>query len=487
MRNSRTSIRSKLWLSIFSLVVLILMLIWLFQVIFLNYFYISERTEVLKEEGIKIAELISNNIAEHSSMSVNSNSYISEDLTEEIVSFTNSLHGTVIIFNTEGDLINFNNEPKSKEKGLNKKKTYQYGLTVRIKNDPEVMDKIAEQDIFVIKNKKYERRFVLVGVPIYKGSEFLGTVLLETPLAPIHETISILKKQLTVISLVSLGVGTILALLLSRQFTKPIVKITEAAQRIAKGDFNWRVQVNSNDEIGTLAEIINDLPVKLQNLENFRRDFIANTSHELKTPISLIQAYAELIRDIEGEDKEVRDENLQIIIEEAARLNHVVEEILYLSQIESGNSKLNLTNFSLWEILNRVIEKVNFFANKKNIRILLNVDEDTTVCADEEKMQQVFLNLLNNAINYSHENTEITINMYKDLRLEIIDQGEGIPEEDLPYIWDRFYKVDKSRKRNNNSTGLGMAIVKNILEAHGFQYGITSKLKEGTLVWIKMK
>ncbi len=484
MRTSRTSIRSKLWLSIFSLVVLILLMIWLFQVIFLNYFYISERTGLLKEEGIRIAEIMANKIAESGNMA---DDYSSEELNEEIESFTNSLHGTIIIFDAKGNVIFLNNEPQSNEKDLSKKKTYQYRLTLRIKKDLEVMSKIAEQEIFEIKNKEYERPFVLVGVPIYKDSKFLGTVLLETPLAPIHETIRILKKQLALISLVSLGVGTILALLLSRQFTKPIVKITEAAQKIAKGDFNWRVQVNSNDEIGTLGEIINDLPVKLQKLENFRRDFIANTSHELKTPISLIQAYAELIRDIEGEDKKVRDENLQVIIEEAARLNHMVEDILYLSQIESGNSKLKLKTFSLWDLLNRVIKKVSFFTDKKSIRILLNVDEDAKVCADEEKMQQVFLNLLNNAINHSQENSEITINMSEDYKIEIIDQGEGIPAEDLPYIWDRFYKVDKSRKRDNNSTGLGMAIVKNILQAHGFQYGITSKLKEGTSVWIKIK
>jgi len=473
MKSIGKSIGSKLWLGIALLISIILLIIWLFQIYFLNYFYVHERIDILLEEGTKIASLI---------IQTNNHKEVPPDVISEITAFTSSTNARISILDPNGVLI-FSNFPERKEFDFEKGKK-------DVINDLELKSKIEKAEIFILEKHRFQHRgsSIIVGIPIKDNGKVLANVLLVSPLAPIKETTSILKKQLSIISFISLIIGTLLALLLAKLFTNPILKITAAAKKIAKGDFTARVQLNSEDEIGALGNIINDLPVQLEKIENFRKDFIANTSHELKTPISLIRAYAELIIDIEGVDKETRDKNLQVIVDEANRLNHIVEDILYLSQMESGYDKLQRKLFPVLETLNNVINKLYFFATEKNVQILLNIeDENVMVYADEEKIHQVFFNLLNNAISHSYENGEILINLNKDLRIEIIDQGEGIPEEDLPYIWDRFYKVDKSRKRNNNSTGLGLAIVKNILEAHHFKYDIESSPDKGTLVWIEMK
>ncbi|MEW9125258.1 MAG: HAMP domain-containing sensor histidine kinase, partial [Thermotaleaceae bacterium] len=284
-------------------------------------------------------------------------------------------------------------------------------------------------------------------------------------------------------------IGTLLALFLAKFFVKPIVKIIEAAESISKGDFSVKVIHQSNDEIGILGETINDMAVQLDKIERLRKEFIANVSHELKTPITLIKAYAEVVKDMDlGEQDE--QQHLQVIIEESDRLNDMVEDILYLSKMESGFSDLQYGEVSLDEVIDCIIEKLSYFASQKNIQIVMEIDAiRPIVYGDENKLYQVFYNIINNAIHHSYENSKIFVkvfDMVEGLRIEIIDEGSGIPEEDLPHIWDRFYKVDKSRKRDESGTGLGMAIVKNILEAHHFKYGITSNIDQGTTVWIEI-
>jgi len=230
---------------------------------------------------------------------------------------------------------------------------------------------------------------------------------------------------------------------------------------------------------------------QLGQIEKFRKEFIANTSHELKTPISVIRAYSELIIDIEDISKVDRDGYLQVIVEESKRLNSMVEDILYLSEMEAGYYKPELNNCYVIEIIHNVISSLSILAAQKNMHINIECDnENTLIHADKDKIYQVFFNLVSNAINYSNENGYITIKINtttNKVRMEVADNGKGMPKEDLPYIWDRFYKVDKSRKRNSKSTGLGLSIVKNILEAHNYNYGVESELNKGTLIWIETK
>ncbi|MFZ5942635.1 MAG: sensor histidine kinase [Bacillota bacterium] len=478
MISLRRGITGKLLTGMVFLVLLILLIIWIFQIVFLKGFYINERKNTLLGEGKKIANLYSGNEVLNTT----------PEIRDELISYAASLPGSIAILDSNNNLreyVFFSDaqiRPFERIEDLARRKMIDW-----LQKDPQIMEKIAGQQSFSITNTKFRRPFTLVGIPITSNNQWLGTLILETPLAPIEESTSILKKQLSIITFISLVIGIIFALLISRHLTKPILQISQAAENIAKGDFNTSIKIKSNDEIGSLGQIINNLPIELQKLENFRKDFITNTTHELKTPISLIQAYAELIRDLEGEKKDVRDRNLQVIIDEADRLNKIVEDILYLSQIQPEDIKLNSKDFLVVNTVKNVIQKLSFLAKKKNIQIDFNFeDESIKVHGDEERLYQVFFNILNNAIIYSRENTKVVINLTTDKCIEIIDNGVGIPEKDLPYIWDRFYKVDKSRKRNSNSTGLGLAIVKNILDAHLFPYGVESRINEGSVFWIQM-
>ncbi len=473
------SILSKLWLSTTSLVIGILVIIWLFQIGFSEHMHIQNIKSTLLEEGKKMATII-----ESSDDAI----VISQDLIDEIDTFTTSVNAKIIIIDIDKNLLYDDNSPFSRTRNID--------LLPKPDNKPSkplsFINEINKQKVFVKQHQYLNGDFIIVGLPIFNAnSEFLGTILLNSPLLPIKETVSILIRQLTIISLASLIIGSLMALLLAKQFTKPILQITDTARKIAKGDFEANVQIKDKNEIAVLGDTINDMAIQLGRIEKFRRDFIANISHELKTPISLIRAYSELIMDFSEDTSKETNQHLQIIIDESERLNSMVEDILYLSQMEAGYSKPNIMQIPLLNLISSVIRKLSILASQKDITFHLDIeDKEIEIPADENKMYQVFFNLISNAINYSHHGGKIEIkaaSIENVIHIEIIDTGEGIPAEDLPYVWDRFYKVDKSRKRDASGTGLGMSIVKNILEAHDFEYGIQSDINLGTTIWINVK
>lgn len=462
------TILGKLWFGIISLVIIIILLLWIFQVVFLDKFYIEERKNYLLDKGNKIATMLLEN-----------NLVVTSDVKEELESFLPSLDIRILVTDNKENII-FPNTLGNNFWGNRKP---QFNLDKR---------KIFEEEIYTSPRKfpPFDSSFILVKIPIIYQEKLLGNVILTSPLAPIEETTGILKKQLSIITLISLLIASLLSLAFARYFSNPILKITNAAKRISSGDFTANVNIKSKDEIGVLGSTINDMAKQLGQTETLRREFIANISHELKTPISLIKAYGELVKDDIELDEKNKQEYLNIIIDESNRLNNIVEDILYLSKMEAGIYKPEYDNFLILELINQVIEKISYFALQKNIQLEVKADDDTTkVFADENKMYQVFYNLINNAINHSFNNSIVSIrikNIEGKVRVEVSDNGTGIPEEDIPHIWDRFYKVDKSRKRDNSGTGLGMSIVKNILDAHNFKYGIESEINKGTCVWIEI-
>ncbi|PAB57240.1 HAMP domain-containing sensor histidine kinase [Anaeromicrobium sediminis] len=468
------NIRSKLWISITALILLILGISWLFQVYFLNDFYINAITNSLVDSGKEIAAIVEKEGIE------------SENLSEKIHEVASDLNGRVNIIDRQNN-IKYNNllaERGFKDLKILGQKPHRELERFSFKQDLYINRLIQKKD------GKDIVRHLNVAVPIKKGDTVIGNVWLSSGLSSTNSITFVLKRQLSIISGISLLVGTILSLFLSKMFAKPIIKITNATKEIAKGNFDCNIDVKGEDEIGILGNTINKMAEQLSQIETFRREFIANTSHELKTPISLIKAYAELTLDIEGEEKESREANLKVIIDESDRLTNMVEDILYLSKMEAGYYDPTTEPFIVNDILTRVIDKLKYFAKEKNIDILFNYNKELFIEGDENKIFQVFFNILNNSIIHSFKNSEIQINLLDNknsIRIEFKDFGSGIPKEDLPYIWERFYKVDKSRKRNKSGTGLGMSIVKNILEAHNYAYGIESEVNKGTLVWIEVK
>lgn len=467
------SILSKLWLGIVSLVLVILIIIWFFQVILLDKFYIKDTTDMLIERGEKIAEIF---------VKMDDDQISTQKMTSEITTLM-STNNTVITIVDKNNKILFYG-PKKEFLNRNLTKLYK---------DTEITSKVFKGEFFdkQLVNSMSKTSFIVVGIPIKDNEKIVGSVILSSAIRSIKDTTYILKKQVAMIAIVSLVIATFLAFFLAKLFIKPLLSITETSKQIAKGDFSARVSIDSKDEIGVLGDTINDLAIQLGQIEKFRREFIANTSHELKTPLSLIRAYAELVKDIEDQETEDKDRHLQVIIDESIRLNKMVEDILYLSQMEAGYYKPVLEEIYIVDMINNVIKKLSWFALDKNIEMILEIEnEEIAIYAENGKMYQVLFNVINNSITNMRENGRVIVKVKESeekVRIEVQDDGIGIPKEELPYIWDRFYKVDKSRQRNGSGTGLGMNIVKNILEAHDFEYGIESELNIGTLFWIEIK
>ena len=218
---------------------------------------------------------------------------------------------------------------------------------------------------------------------------------------------------------------------------------------------------------------------------------MANVSHDLKTPLTMIKAYAEMSTDIHSNNKEKQKEDMDIIISEVDRLTILVEDILNLSKMQSNIDSLNIEEFDLISLCNKILKKYKLYQETENYKFIFNHNEkEIIINADKKKLEQVIYNLLNNAINYTGKDNLITLNINKNkekILIEIIDTGKGIKDEDIPYIWDRYYKNKKKHKRNLIGTGLGLSIVKNILELHNYKYGVKSKINEGTNFYFEIK
>ena len=218
---------------------------------------------------------------------------------------------------------------------------------------------------------------------------------------------------------------------------------------------------------------------------------MSNVSHDLKTPLTMIKAYAEMVRDISYKDKNKREESLNIIIEEVDRLNLLVGDILELSSMQSNMTKLNKENFDLIELINTILNRYKIYTVTEDYIFKFNCNKDKIIInADKKKMEQVIYNLINNAINYTGSDNTVTIKVtesWKNIKVEIIDTGKGIKKEDINHIWDKYYKSEKKHKRNMIGTGIGLSIVKNIFVLHNYEYGVISKKDKGSTFYFYIK
>ena len=252
---------------------------------------------------------------------------------------------------------------------------------------------------------------------------------------------------------------------------------------MGKGNYYIDFNVSDIQELKELSNTLNSTAQELEKTEELRRELMANVSHDLKTPLTLIKANAEMVRDLTYNNDVKRNNNLDVIISEVDRLNLLVKDILDVSAYQSNTTTLNIEKFNLSELMNNVMSKYKILIDKDGYDIKLNIEDDYIVKADIIRIEQVIYNLINNAINYTGDDKVVSINIKnnkKNVLIEIIDTGCGIDEENLKHIWDKYYKIDKQYHRVTHGTGLGLSIVKNILELHHFKYGVESKKGKGT-------
>ena len=310
-------------------------------------------------------------------------------------------------------------------------------------------------------------------------------IVLSTALTPLFATREILNVETMYVCAVMLVVSILLAVLIYRKISRPIMNTNKTAMSLAGGNYDVKFESNGYREIRELNDTLTFAASELNKTESLRRDLMANISHDLRTPLTMIRGYAELMRDIPGENN---SDNLQIIIDETNRLSNLVTDILDISKLQSGVMKLNETEFSITDTIKAVLNRYRKLKELEGYKIEFESDKNVYIKADAIKMSQVVYNLLNNAINYTGDDKKITVRqIIKDrkVRIEIEDTGEGIDPKDIKFIWDRYYKVDKTHKRPVSGTGLGLSIVKNILELHGFDYGVISDKGKGSVFYFQ--
>lgn len=334
-------------------------------------------------------------------------------------------------------------------------------------------------------NPDYDSSALLYGVEVDNN----GYVFLYTMLSNVNKNYNLVKSQLIYITIVVILLAVVISLYLAKLFSEPIVKITEKSKELARGNFNVEFETNDIKEINELSESLNYMKNEISKTDQYRRDLMANVSHDLKTPLTMIKAYAEMVRDITYKDKKKREENLNVIIEETDRLNMLVGDILALSKLQANSDVLDIEVFDLKREIDSILRRYDYLKETEGYIIDFEAPEEVNIEADKNKLNQVIYNLVNNALNYTGKDKKVTIRITEDKKeylVEIIDTGKGIDKKDIDYIWDKYYKNEKNHKRNVVGTGLGLSIVKEILVKHNFNYGVKSEKNKGTTFYFKV-
>ena len=314
----------------------------------------------------------------------------------------------------------------------------------------------------------------------------LAYILLNIQLSPVDATVSTIRMQLGIITVVMIAFSAVLATVISRKISQPIEKIAGEAHRLATGDYNTVFDATGYEEINRLSETLTKTAEELGKVETLRKDFIANVSHDLRTPLTLIGGYAEVMRDIPGENN---SENAQMIIDETQRLSSLVNDLLDMTRIQSGAIPMEKKEYNLTASVRKTVERMQELLKQEGYDITFESGEDVNITADEARISQCFYNILINGVNYTGEDKRIVVQqeVYDEMvRISVTDTGEGVAEKDLPYVWERYYKNDKNHKRSVTGTGLGLSIVRSVISSHKGLYGVYNTKDMGACFWFSL-
>lgn len=330
---------------------------------------------------------------------------------------------------------------------------------------------------------RFDAAMMSVAVPLDVGGEVKGATLLHLPVFGIEQSLGKVYRLIWAAALIAVGLGSILVYLMSRRLAKPLYQMNTVALQLAKGKFDQQVEICGEDEIAQLGESFNFMASQLNKLEQMRREFIANVSHELRSPLTSIRGFVQAILD-GTVPPETQGKYLNMVYDETSRMTRLVNDLLDIARIDGGIIEVEKSVFDIGELATQIVRKLQPQILGKDLEIVQNIaPSEFLVEADRYLIEQVLINLVNNAINFTPQQGSIALEVEQKgnkVLVMVKDSGIGIPAEDLEHIWERFYKVDKARIRARGGTGLGLAIVKRLIDAHNEEIWVQSKVQEGT-------
>ena len=456
----KNSLKNKVWTYMLIFTFFILGGLWILQVLSLNTYYEWSKYTEIRNIANKIKEIYNSDDYKDQLDSL----AFKKDMCIEILDNKNITYSTDSI--SRGCLVG--NNPTINNYKLDFMKSGESNITYKVINP------------------KFNNKTLIYGLKLSDESY----LFINSSLEPISSTVSVLKKQLIIITMIVLIIAFITGNIISKKISKPIEIITQSSKQIAKGIYNVKFKTGTDiKEINDLEDTLTHATEELAKTETLRRELLANVSHDLKTPLTIIKANAEMVKDLTHSNKEKREKNLDTIMDEVDRLNLLVEDILDLSKMQSNSSIINKEEVNLNKLIQSIINKFDILCETEGYTINYKGFDYTIEC-DKKKLEQAIYNLVNNAINYTGNDKKVFIRLKKEnelIKVEIKDTGKGIDDEDLKYIWDKYYKVDKKYKRVTHGTGLGLSIVKNVFELHGYKYGVESKKGKGTTFYFYVK
>ncbi|HDR7610493.1 TPA: HAMP domain-containing histidine kinase [Bacillus mycoides] len=361
-------------------------------------------------------------------------------------------------------------------------------INTTIKNHIEGMQTRTDHDGAIIENHWKTSNYICTVSPIVVAGKTEGYVYMFLGTESIEEMVNGLTRQFIIAGVITFLLTAITIFLLSRLLTKPLLHMKQATEKMSKGDLSVSLTTTRNDEIGELASSIQTLANDLHYMKTERSEFLASVAHELRTPLTYVRGYADIALK-ESTPPEQRLQYLSIIKDESDYITNLVQDLFSLAQMEQHNFFIQVKEVHLHTFLTRMTEKVNAMYKERHIKVSFTCPPSLLVNLDEQRFEQVVVNILNNAYRHSKEHSHINISVteeHKRISIKVEDEGEGIPPEDLPHIFDRFYRVDKARSRATGGTGLGLSIVKEIVELHGGNITVTSEIDHGSCFTISL-
>lgn len=483
----RHSIKREIAVSFMILMAATIFLCWLINRFFLQSFYENNRRNELI---IGYKQIL--NAAQEENL---------ENIKEQLTPLVNRANISGIILDADAQIVeHFGNDSASLNRRI---RDYLYGA---VSPGTEIIEQSDDYIIITCMERNENSEYMEMHGVIGTGTVFM----LRTPLANVTESVKIANEFLIYIGVLAIILSSIVIWIFTKRITEPIMELADISAKMTKLDFEAKYRGKSNDELAILGENINRLSETLEKtiselktannelqkdiekknrVDEMRKEFLANVSHELKTPIALIQGYAEGLNEGISDDPENRKYYCEVIMDEAAKMNGMVKKLMTLNQLEFGNDVVTMERFDIVSLICNYIQSAQILTKQNDISVRMEHYDSLFVWADEFKTEEVFMNYFSNAVNHCSGEKMIDVRLTQKenkVRVSVFNTGSAIPVESLPHIWEKFYKVDKARTREYGGSGVGLSIVKAIMESMNQGYGVIN-YDNGVEFWFELE